>query len=65
MVYLRSLSCKDGPFFERISAERIKSARVDGESGTDMKMLIDSGITAIITNYPDKARMIREESERG
>ena len=32
---------------------------------SDLKMLIDSGITAVITNYPDKARMIREESERG
>ena len=45
------------------SGLKVRVWTVNQES--DMKMLIDSGITAIITNYPDKARMIREESERG
>ena len=39
------------------SGLKVRVWTVNQES--DMKMLIDSGITAIITNYPDKARMIR------
>lgn len=45
------------------SGLKVRVWTVNQES--DLKMLIDSGITAVITNYPDKARMIRDESERG
>lgn len=30
---------------------------------TDMKELIEAGITAVITNYPDVAVRVRKESE--
>ena len=59
----RAAYCGMADFLEEYKKSGLKVRVWTVNEETDMKELIEAGITAVITNYPDVAVRVRKESE--